>query len=307
MSYETPNISNVIHDGNCMEHAAAVSLDASGAKRLRGYIPRNWSQFPQGCLTHARPFDVKLIPRSEWDARIEEKDRSESSLHHLRRRLKMVSLDQNGTNYCWFNATMNCLRLVMAYQQGVAPDLSPASGAAIIKGYSNSGGWSGEAIDFLASEGVCESKYWPPNAISRQYDTAESQANRKLYRVTKWLDLSPTFDEVATGLLLDKPVAAGLNWWAHEVCYLRLIILPASVINANYQAAKGLVRVWGMNAESSERYLERVASKYGVNFWNSWGEDYEDQGESNLTESRATPGDAIAAEVTSVVHQATAA
>ena len=234
----------------------------------KGYIPRDRSLHPHGSLVFARPFDIPLIPRSEWDARIAQQTQDESSLWHLKRRLQMKSLDQNGTNYCWINAGVNCVRLAYAFTQGITPDLSPASCGGPITGYRNQGGDSSMAIEYLSQTGVSETKFWPANAISSQYDTAESKASKAAHRVTKWLDLRPTFDEVATCLLLNKPVSAGLSWWSHEICYLRLI---------------------------------KVGNGYGVTFWNSWSDSYGDQGEGELGESKARPDDATACEVVTPV------
>jgi hypothetical protein len=282
----------IIHDGNFEE-----LLTVDPAIHGRGRVPRDWAKQPLGSLQYAAPFDIPTFPRSEWDERIKEIDAKEATMLHLRKRLNMKSLDQNGTNYCWINAVTNCLRLAIAYQQGLTPDLSPASGGAIIKGYRNAGGWSGEAIDFIGEHGLCDTEHWPANAISRQYDNAESQANRKLYRARNWWDLSPTFDQVATCLLLGRAVAAGLNWWSHEVTFMRLKILSQSTININYSAAKVLCARFAWRGEQRDKYLELAASRYGVDFWNSWSDSYGEQGIGELTESRATPGDAIAIDV----------
>jgi hypothetical protein len=97
--------------------------------------------------------------------------------------------------------------------------LSPASVAAIIKNYSNQGGWGGEALDFIIEHGICTAQEWPPNAISRQYDNAQSQAARSRRKITAWYDMEPNnIDQLFTCLLNGIPVAVGYNWWSHEVC-----------------------------------------------------------------------------------------
>jgi hypothetical protein len=73
------------------------------------------------------------------------------------------------------------------------------------------------------------------------------------------------FDEVITCLLNRVPVAAGLDWWGHLVCFLDPVILPDGSV--------------------------------GVLFQNSWGVDWPTPGANGLaclTESRGTPDGAAA-------------
>ncbi len=144
--------------------------------------------------------------------------------------------------------------------------LSPASVAAPIKGYRNQGGWGGEALEYIVAHGVAPVADWPANAINKQYDNAASQASRQRFTVTEWWDLAPrNFDQLMTCLLLRIPVPIGLNWWHHEVCAIDPVVLSPG--------------------------------KFGVRFRNSWGDGYGDQGFGVLTESKATPDDAVAPRV----------
>ena len=65
-----------------------------------------------------------------------------------------------------------------------------------------------------------------------------------------------------TAALIRLPVSIGLDWWGHQV----LITGPVDLGNG----------------------------KYGVEFRNSWGADYGDDGYSTLTENKAQPSGSFA-------------
>ena len=73
------------------------------------------------------------------------------------------------------------------------------------------------------------------------------------------------FDQLATCLLSGIPVAIGLNWWSHEVTAMDLV--------------------------------ETSPGVFGVRIWNSWGDGWEDRGMAVLSQSKATPDDAVAPRV----------
>ena len=80
--------------------------------------------------------------------------------------------------------------------------------------------------------------------------------------MTEWWELqSGDFDMLFTLLLYQIPVAIGLNWWSHEVC--------------------AVDPLW-------------VNGKPQVRIWNSWSDDWSDEGMGTLTESKATHDDAVA-------------
>lgn len=170
-----------------------------------------------------------------------------------------------GVHNCWINAPVHCLEIIRAIQGQQYVELSPASVGAKIKNFQNEGGWGTEGLQYLVETGCVPSAQWPSNAIDRKYDKASNNALRDRYRVGEWLDLpAGNFDAVATCLLLRIPVAIGLNWWGHEVTAIDLVKLDG----------KG---------------------RYGALMDNSWGADYGDNGRVILTESKATPDDAVAA------------
>lgn len=66
-----------------------------------GYVPRDFSIDPPEMFQ--APSEMKIIPESEWDARYDEEEATQSSLEHLYLRggnPAFVNLDQNGHGYC---------------------------------------------------------------------------------------------------------------------------------------------------------------------------------------------------------------
>jgi hypothetical protein len=208
-------------------------------------------------------FSLPKIPRSEWPSRIEEMEKTKTRLSDTRQEQGIRPLDQNGTLYCWINAVVGALEVVRARMGEPYVKLSPASVGAPIKNYSNNGGWGGEGLSYIVKNGVSAVEYWPANAISRKYDTAESRANRELHKITDWLDLpSRDFDAVMACLFRRIPVAVGLDWWGHEIYLLDPLVFGAD--------------------------------DFGARFANSWGEKYGDKGLNTLHESKLRPNDACA-------------
>ena len=251
----------VIDDDNAHLHAA-VDPVIDGQKMSRGLIRRDLSVHPFGGLAEAEPFDIPLIPRSEWDDRIKEAEANRSHLRALCEDAGMPVLDQNGTSYCWINAPTWCV-MVQRIAAGLPMvRLSPASVGAKIKNFRNQGGWGTEGLEYIARHGLVPQAQWPPNAISRSHDNAASDAERPKFKVREWWDIPRNFDKMATCLFLNVPVAIGLNWWSHEVTAMRVVSLGSG--------------------------------KYGCEIANSWGAGWSDKGYGVLTESKGTPDDAVA-------------
>ena len=230
----------------------------------KGYKNRDWDKFPEGAF--ATPFPLPVIPRSEWRDRIEQMDKEKRWPKNHKLFSGFQSLDQNGTSYCWINAPVQCVHYVRAIQGEKHVPLSPASVGAPIKGYRNVGGWGTQGLKYMTEHGVAPQSMWPANAINRKYDTAESREERKKYIVDEWWELKAnSFDQLVTCLLLGYPVAIGLSWWGHEVTACAVAV--------------------------------RGSDDFLVDIDNSWSSRWGDNGHSLLTQSKATPDDAIAARV----------
>lgn len=237
----------------------AEGLAAQNRDRRRGFKARDWNAKPFG--SYANALSMPIIPRDEWDERIEELERTGSLLTDIERHRKVPVLDQMKTNYCWCFAVVAAM-MARAAAQGVdVPDLSAASAAAKIKNYQNVGGWGGEAIEGIGKYGVSTLDLWPNATIDPRYDTHEQQLNAKQHLVAEFEELPPKdFDAVMTCLLMGFPVPAGLLWWGHLVCFMDPVIIKPG--------------------------------EYGVRFKNSWGASWEKSGHAILTESKATPDEA---------------
>lgn len=231
----------------------------------RGYEQRDRQSWPVASSPHAKAFDIPVIPRSEWDDRIDEMERTKSSLRHILERHRINSLSQGSTNFCWTFGTLTAITAIRAANNQPHIEFSGASVAAPIKNYRNVGGWGGEALEYIVENGVCSTEYWPTTAISRSYDNEESQANRRLHKITEWYDIDcsddSVFDVVMTCVLLRLPVAVGYDWWRHEVCAL-------------YPVKRG-------------------GGRYALGCRNSWGNDYGEQGFFELEGRKAIPSDAV--------------
>lgn len=172
----------------------------------------------EGYGAAAEPFpESLLIPRSEWQARIEEMEQQKSRLSDLIIAAKLPPKDQNGTNYCWINSPTHALEVVRLVQNEPMVILSPASAGAQIKGFRNVGGWGREALEWIAEHGLVPVDKWPPNAIDRRYATEENKQLALKYRAQRWWVLDNSLDQHISCLLHRIPVCVGLAYWSHEV------------------------------------------------------------------------------------------
>lgn len=234
-------------------------------RKGRGLVPRDFGLQPHGSLGFAAPFQLPLIPRSEWKDRIAAAERTKSRIPDLCDALGIPVKNQQQTNFCFANAPTHCVEIVRGIQGEQYVELSPASVACELTNFRNQGGWGTQALQYIVEHGISPVSEWPANAIDRRYDNPQSQAARQKYKITEWWDLKPRgFDEVATCVLLNIPVAIGLNWWGHEVTAVAL----------SYEQG----RFWLM-------------------IDNSWGTGWGHNGRGLLSESKGTPDDAVAPKV----------
>lgn len=234
----------------------------NGRVYRRGRIPRDYTRHALCSTPGASPFPANMmVPENEWLDRCKEKDAAQSWPSDIWRAAGLAPQDQNGTNYCWCNGVTTCARARRAFDNLRPVALSAASMAAKIKNFRNEGGWGAEALEYAIENGWATTTEWPENAINRQYDTAATNAVRPKYKVTEWYDMAPRrFDQLVSALLYNIPVAIGLNWWSHEV------------------------------AAMAVRYKAGVIV---IEILNSWG-DWEDNGFSTLSRSKATADDQCA-------------
>lgn len=90
----------IINDSNA--HLFINPL-VDGERKSHGLIPRDYSAYPHGSLMHAKPFDIDLIPRSQWKDRLAFQKSTNSRLSNIRNigmdGKPIPSRDQNGKGY----------------------------------------------------------------------------------------------------------------------------------------------------------------------------------------------------------------
>ena len=69
-----------------------------GEVKAHGLVPRDYASYPKEMF--APPNEIKLIPRSEWSARIKEKVATKSQVSDILLARKIPSMDQGPNGYC---------------------------------------------------------------------------------------------------------------------------------------------------------------------------------------------------------------
>jgi hypothetical protein len=238
-----------------------------GLQRATGLIPRNYATHPVGYSMHAKPFDLPLIPQSEWQARLDARIAAKAQLSDIRNTSgpnggPIPSRDQDGVGYCWAHSSTSAALLVRAVQGEPYADLSAFAVACIIKNYRDEGGWGAESLEWIAANGIPTSQYWPQQSMKRANDTPEMRANAALHKYTEWMDLDPNQmkAQLVTCLLLGIPVVSDFNWWGHSVCSMDLVSI----------------------------------NPFRTRIWNSWGDSWSENGTGILEGAKAIPDGAIA-------------
>lgn len=227
----------VIDDSTNNDLIYAPVID--GEPKGHGLVPRDYSTFPPEMF--APPTDMQLIPRSEWDARIDEQEARQSSLTHIRMTgnngQPIPALDQNGQGYCWAYSTTMAVMLLRAAQGQPYVKLSAHAIGCKVKNFKDQGGWCGLSAKFQKEVGCPSVKFWPEKSMSRSNDKPEVWANAALHKVTEdWVDLTRnvydqnlTVDQLATCLLSNIPCAIDYNEWGHSICAIRWKRLESGV------------------------------------------------------------------------------
>lgn len=197
-----------------------------GHQMSRGYVPRDWSTQP--LYSTAAPIRVPIIPASDHKEAIREREAKQRTNRELRDYIGLKSLDQNATNYCWFHGVTTGIHYLQIGTGEPRVDLSPASGASVIKQGRNEGGWGNQAIDYCMKHGVAPQALWGQNDRDfRRLDTPEMKQIKLQNRITGFYELKPGqngWNELVTCLLHGWPVAVAFNWWRHLVCAIDVVI-----------------------------------------------------------------------------------
>lgn len=171
-----------------------------------------------GAIAGAPVFPQELlIPRSEWQARIQEQEQRKTRVSDLITQAGLPFKDQDGLNYCWIFAVVHAIEILRVVMNQPMVKLSAVAVGAGVKGFRNIGGMGSEGLAYIVANGVPPESLWPGQALDRRYDTDATWEEAKNYKVTEWWDLQPhTLDELVSCLLRGIPVASARMWWAHE-------------------------------------------------------------------------------------------
>lgn len=237
--------------------------------RLSCFARQSNASYPSYDLTPFRRFEetFDLIPRDEWDERIDEIDAFGGWPEDY---CDFECYDQRRTSYGWIHSVAQAMT-IKRVMRGLDPvRVSPASMGAPITGYRDLGGWPLIGAKYAAERGGAREVLWPANEINRRYATADAEDDRQNFRIAEWHDCpKDSFDVAATCALLKIPGVACYDWWRHSVCSVRLYRLDGR-------------------------------RRYGLGIRNSWGSIWghkNDLGRGGfcvLEEGRGTPSDFLA-------------
>lgn len=218
------------------------------------------------------PAEMQLIPDSEWDARWEESEETESSLEHLFLRGEKPAfelLNQNGFPDCWAYSTAHALMFSRLKQ---APGMSVvrlnATAVATMLRQTN-GGWCGLSGKFAREHGypaigngVGE---WP-ELTRKGKDTPELRANMALHKSTEdWYDFGRReYNQVLTQRQLmtqsfnNNPSPADWMPYGHSMMIARIVrVEKGRWLPLIFQSYKGwgyhgfgVLPIWPNNAIS---------------------------------------------------------
>lgn len=235
-----------------------------------GLVPRDFAKYPIGYLMCAKPFDIPLIPESQWQSLLDARIAAQEQLSDIRNisgpnNGPIPSRDQNGKGYCWAHSSVSAMLIARAVMGEPYADLSAYAVACIIKGYRDEGGWGSESLEWIAQNGVPSSTTWPQQSMSRSNDNPAMRADAAQHKYTDWVDLDPQNmkAQLVTCLLLGIPVVSDFNWWSHSVCTIDLVSV----------------------------------NPFSTRIWNSWGDSWSQNGTGILQGTKAIPNSALGARV----------
>ncbi len=199
----------------------------------RGLVARDYNIQPAGMM--AMPDQIPIIPRSEWDARIDEQEEKQSSLEHIRMTgnggQMIPALDQNGQGFCWAYSTTMAVMLVRAMNNQPYVRLSGHAIGCKVKNFRDEGGWAALSAQFHREHGCPSIAFWQEKSMARSNDNAATWDNAAKHKVTEdFADLTQsvydqnlTVDQIASCLLQNIPVAVDYNEWSHSICAIRWV------------------------------------------------------------------------------------
>ena len=203
-----------------------------------GMVPRDYATDPESMFSP--PSEMVLIPESEWDARYDFQEDTQSSLEHIylngpNGEPAFVNLDQNGHGYCWKYSIGHSMMMDRLRRNLPMVRFNPHAGAAILKNGRDEGGWCGLGAKFAREVGMAIEGngpgQWPLHSRDLRNDTPALRAEMAKYMIVEdWCDLTRqvydqnlTMAQVATCGFNNIPGPRDYNWWSHSVCGIRWV------------------------------------------------------------------------------------
>lgn len=224
--YDSTNINKLFAGGVTRERlrdGTTVSVQVvNGHKRYLSAMPRplgHDSTAYSRRLGDAAP----TIPRSEWSARLKEQIARKRMVSDFQ---NWEPDDQDGYPICWAAGTCAAFSTARVIQGLPYVRISGMSVAVPISG-GHSGGYEGDAVQFLTQRGGASVDVWPYDDPNSGYDNQPAvQDNRKHHVALEAYECNG-FDEFATAWLLGFPCTISYNWWSHVVMGCDLVEIEA--------------------------------------------------------------------------------
>lgn len=207
--YDDSNYRELIGDGK--------SIVVAGERRLLSAMPK-----PAGhdSRLYSKAFgsEIPVIPRSEWSARIKEQRALKACTSQIQ---NWASDNQGSYPTCWAAGTCAAfstarVRMGMPHVRISAMSLAqPISGG-------NSGGYEGDAVEYLTKHGGVPDTLWGYTDRKNHDSDPQVQASRLLFKSLESYECNG-FDEFATAALLGFPCTVSYNWWSHVVMLCDLV------------------------------------------------------------------------------------
>lgn len=193
-----------------------------------GCVPRDLSVDP--VLMRDSPSGMKVYPRSEWDARYDAAQETESSLLHIYLRAaeagKFDFLDQGQFPDCWAHSTAHAVMIDRLRQNLPFVRINAVAIATMLNQLN--GGWCGLSMKFIRENGAPEvgtgPGQWP---YQSRRGTPDRTAMARYKGLEDWYDLGREVyeqtlsqDQLTTALFDNCPAPSDYNPFGHSMLSL---------------------------------------------------------------------------------------
>lgn len=202
-----------------------------------GAVPRDWTADPPVlCGDMDAPGGLRSVDPSEWDARFDEQEATESSLEHQYLRggkPAFVNLDQNRDGDCWAYSTGSAWMLTRLRDNLPLVRANPHFIATYLRRFD--GGWCGASAEVLNRVGILPEGAGPTDWPLWSHDTrlltqARLDAAARFRSTEQWFDIARPVhgqrmatNQLATLGFNNIPCPSDFNWWGHSVCQVRWV------------------------------------------------------------------------------------